>query len=104
MNMKTLIEVDRRTWGKVKDVATVSAVPVGSVAGILLSYALGIHEFEDKKKLSISDIMTQYGKLTYKGFAELTTSNKNRQLDLTIDNHSQPHGNLVHEVTQTYER
>jgi hypothetical protein len=95
MDLKTLIEVDRRTWGKVKDVATVNAVPVGSVAGIILSYALGTHKIEDKKRPPKSDIITQYGNLTYNGLAELTRPNKNRQTDFIT---GQPDRYLVHEV------
>ena len=97
MSMKTLIEVDRRTWGKVKDVATVSAVPVGSVAGIILSYALGTRELEDKKGPSVSDIRAGYGKSVHEGLAELKKSNKNRQVD-SIDSHTQPREYLSHGV------
>ncbi len=49
MKLKTLIDVDRRTWGRVKDIATVRSIPVGSAAGILLSYALGISDSGERK-------------------------------------------------------
>ena len=38
--MKTLIDVNRNVWGKVKDFATVKDISVNSCVDLLLSHAL----------------------------------------------------------------
>lgn len=38
--MKTLIDVSRNVWGKVKDFATVKDISVNSAVDVLLSHAL----------------------------------------------------------------
>lgn len=39
--MKTLIEIDPRLWGKVKDFATVNRISLSTAVTLLLSSALG---------------------------------------------------------------
>ena len=46
--MKTLIEVDRKTWGKVKNFATIKETSLKSAVGYLLNCALD-NELENSK-------------------------------------------------------
>ena len=46
--MKTLIDVSRNVWGKVKDFATVKDISVNSDVDVLLSHALEELRYCDK--------------------------------------------------------
>ncbi len=52
--MKTLIEIDRRIWGKVKNFATVKETSLNTAVGYLLTYALDNSgypiQFTDQKR------------------------------------------------------
>jgi hypothetical protein len=44
INLKTLIDVDKETWGRVKHYATVSEASVGFMAGYILAHAVSESE------------------------------------------------------------
>jgi hypothetical protein len=52
--MKTLIDVNRNVWGKVKDFATVKDISVSSTVDLLLSHALKELGYSDRKKVGRS--------------------------------------------------
>ena len=47
--MKTLIDVNRNVWGKVKDFATVKDISVNSAVDLLLSHALKEFGYSDSR-------------------------------------------------------
>ena len=53
--MKTLIDVSRNVWGKVKDFATVKDISVNSAVDVLLSHALEELRYCDREKVRSSE-------------------------------------------------
>lgn len=53
--MKTLIDVNRNVWGRVKDFATVKDISVSSSVDLLLSHALKEFGYSDRKKVRRSE-------------------------------------------------
>lgn len=47
--MKTLIEIDRNTWGKVKYFATIKEHSINKAVELLLEYALSKYEVNSGK-------------------------------------------------------
>jgi hypothetical protein len=48
--MKTLIEIDRKVWGRVKNFATVKDASLNIAVGYLLNYALDNSGYPDDKR------------------------------------------------------
>jgi hypothetical protein len=48
--MKTLIEIDRKVWGRVKNFATVREASLNTAVGYLLNYALDNSGYSDEKR------------------------------------------------------
>jgi hypothetical protein len=53
--MKTLIDVNRNIWGKVKDFATVKDISVSSSVDLVVSYALKELGYSEGKKIGRSE-------------------------------------------------
>ena len=48
--MKTLIEINKNTWGKVKYFATIKEHSINKAVELLLEYALSKYEINSKEK------------------------------------------------------
>jgi hypothetical protein len=48
--VKTLIEIDRKVWGRVKNFATVRDASLNTAVGYLLSFALDSSGYPDEKR------------------------------------------------------
>jgi hypothetical protein len=48
--MKTLIEIDRKVWGRVKNFATVKDASLNTAVGYLLDYALDNSGYPDERR------------------------------------------------------
>jgi hypothetical protein len=56
--MKTLIEVSNRTWGKVKNFATVNNLSLNTAVDVLLVQALAAHGFPNMDIVNTVDPTT----------------------------------------------